>query len=495
MSDSQKPFDIYGSFADPSNFDTGAAKLTNVRVVARSPGEGRPAKLRLVGTPGLTLFAQPENTNLLTLQAGQATGFLDTLYAIYSSGNLYGSSPPGVPVGSLGTVDFGGAAIPIVRTAEMKSQLLICTNAQDFKGGSNGYGGKYYVGGIGIGAVFQDLPTSLNFSPSSVCVLDNIGVLGGSGNDFAFNQDFHMYCTAPGDGTTISASAFAAKEGRVDPLLDVVTTMRNFFAFGERSTELWYDAGSSADFPFQPFTNFLLDVGLANRRTLAHVHGKVMWLGTDNRIWLGYQQSANPISPAWLDLELQRLQNTGNIQQLTAFMYSQGGDEFYCLTREGVWSMEMALSTGIWNYVKSPGRPDSARRCAYEFRNGQTYIGLDTGHICLLDNTVATEPGGTLTREIISPWVGELVNRHVGDALTATSSLGPAAGQFQFSWSEDGFNTVRGLRNITFGQPGTSRAIARQLGSSRRRQFRLQYSGAAAPFEFDELFGEVTGGS
>src|SRR4051812_26564367 len=46
--------DLLGSFQDPKNLDQGASKLVNVRVVPREMKEGKPAKVRFIGAPGLT---------------------------------------------------------------------------------------------------------------------------------------------------------------------------------------------------------------------------------------------------------------------------------------------------------------------------------------------------------------------------------------------------------------------------------------------------------
>ena len=73
--------------------------------------------------------------------------------------------------------------------------------------------------------------------------------------------------------------------------------------------------------------------------------------------------------------------------------------------------------------------------------------------------------------------------------------MGPGAGAFQLDWSEDRGVTWRGVRQITFPQPGTRRAIGREFGTGRRRQFRLQYSGTQAPFTIDELFATTTAGT
>ena len=487
MSDKSAPFNMLGSFADPSSFDQGAAKLTNVRVMLRAPSEGRPAKLRLIGTPGLTPICKPTSAEVLVINNAQGH-----IWSGHADGKIFSHVETNAPV-LQGTVQLPSNDYPIIRMGEMKTQLAIAANYDSTGGGGKGTG---YVATLAGGVVNQDFqsPSNISFDPSAVCVLDNTAIWGGASNVYAVGQDFRMFSSAVGDAGNVSANAFAAKEGRSDPLLDVFFTVRNFYAFGADSLEPWYDSGSGADFPFVAYTNTLVDVGLANRRTLATVHGKLMWIGTDSRVWYGHQQSADPISPGWLDLELQRLANTGKLKELTAFMYAQGGDEFYVLSRPGYWTLEMALSTQIWNYVQSPGRLDSARRCAHD-NGGVTYVGTDDGTICKLDITSALDSGAQMTRTLISPWVGDETTRHVIDAITVTSSLGPTAGDFSLDWSEDGFVTSKGLRQITFGSPGVKRAIARQLGSSRRRQVHMQCTGATAPFEFDEIFGDVSGGT
>ena len=80
------------------------------------------------------------------------------------------------------------------------------------------------------------------------------------------------------------------------------------------------------------------------------------------------------------------------------------------------------------------------------------------------------------------------------NSLDVTSSMGPAAGTFDLDWSEDKAVTWRGDRQILMPQPGTRRAIGRNFGTGRRRQFRLRYSGTQAPFTIDEMFANITPG-
>jgi hypothetical protein len=215
-----------------------------------------------------------------------------------------------------------------------------------------------------------------------------------------------------------------------------------------------------------------------------------LWVGTDRRIWLGKGQSGQAISPGWIDLLLQQT----DLANLTAYMYSQGGDEFYVLTNEDVWSLELALSTMSWCYRQTFNRDDHAGRCAVEHDAGVTYVGLVTGEICTVDLTTANEPAGVMPRTTITTWLGDEESRNVINQVDMTSYMGPVAGTFLLDWSEDRLITFRGLRTITWPEPGTRRAVARALGTSRRRQIRLRYTGATAPFEIDEMFVSVSPG-
>jgi hypothetical protein len=320
-------------------------------------------------------------------------------------------------------------------------------------------------------------------------VLDGFTVWAGASNLYA-NQSDKMYSSEALAPAVIDANAFATAEARADLVYDVVTLGRMFWPFGSRTVEMWYNPGGQIDFKFVNFTNSLLEVGMAARRTLANLHGTVLWVGTDRRIWMGKGQTGQPVSPSWIDLLLQQI----DLQNLTAYMYAQGGDEFYVLTSENEWSVELALSTMTWIYRQSTDRLDHVGRCAVEHIGGDTHVGLVTGEICNVDLTTASEPAGQLQREIITMWVGTHEQRHVTDRIDITSYMGPDAGEFTLEWSEDRKNSWRGKRQITWPEPGTRRAIARALGTTRRRQFRLFYGGSKAPFEIDEFFVLVSEG-
>lgn len=467
--------DIIGSFADPLQQDQGAAKLLNCRMVQRKQEEQKPAQVRLVGSPGLTEVCKPTASPCIVLCHA-----LETIWSGHADGGIYHHVETAAPV-LAGTVTVD-PIMPIIRMAEDRTALVIATNGTG--GGGHGSG---YTATVAAGVVNANLQGTINFDPTTVCVLDNYTIWAGASNTYA-NQSDKMYSSSPLAPATVDANAFATAEARADPIMDIVTLSRTFWPFGTRSVEMWYDQGGSADFAFTAFTNSLIEVGLAARRTLASLHGMAIWVGTDRRVWRGHGQGGQPVSPGWVDLLLQQI----DLTQLTAYMYSQGGDEFYVLTFEGSWSVELAISTMTWIYRQTSGRPDYAGRCAVEHDGGLSFIGLDTGEVCKLDLTTASEPAGQIERSITTMWIGGQEARNIINQIDVTSYMGPEAGMFTLEWSDDRAVTWKGFRQITWPEPGTRRAIARALGASRRRQVRLSYQGAQAPFEIDEFFVQAS---
>jgi hypothetical protein len=486
------PLDLLGSFQDPKNFDQGAAKLVNVRVMPREMKEGKPSKVRFIGTPGLDTVCRPTTAPCIAINHA-----LETIWTGHADGSIWHSVETGVPV--LAGFVAVNAQQPIIRFAEDRTALCIATNKNAATPGGTGY-----TATLTTGVVNADFDASINFDPTTVAELSNITVWSGASNFYA-SQDAKMYSSQPLAPANVLPNSFATKEARGDRVLDVAISGLVMWPLGSRSLEQWYNPGGQTDFAFTAFPNSLYSVGIASRTSLAVLRDILMFVGTDRRVWLCTGQSGQPVSPTWIDALLQQL-TAAELATLTAYAYGQGGSDVYVLTLPAQWTLEFVGSTGVWAYRQSPGgRLDHAIRCATEHDGGVTYVGLDTGHVCTIDINSAAEPAGTIARTMITPWVGSQEARQTYNSLDVTSSMGPQAGSFQFDWSETtdvsvndvvvSPRTWRGVRQIVLPQPGVRRAIAREFGTGRRRQFRLQYSGAQAPFTIDELFLNVSPGT
>jgi hypothetical protein len=486
------PLDVLGSFKDPLNLDQGAGKLVNVRVVPREMKEGKVAKVRFIGAPGLTRVCKPTTSPCIAMCHAQRT-----VWTGHADGSVWSGVETGTPaLRGFVAVD---ATQPIIRFAEDRTALCIATNKNAVTPGGTGYTAMLSAGVVNAG-----LDASIDFDPSTVAELNNFTIWSAASNFYA-DQDAKMYSSQPLDPANVLPNSFATKEARADRVVDLAVSGLVMWPLGSRSLEQWYAPGGQTDFAFVAYPNSLYSVGLAARLSLAVLRDIIMFVATDRRIWLCKGQSGQPVSPAWVDLLLQQL-TAAQLSLLTGYAYGQGGSDFYVLTMPGLWTLELAGSTSVWSYRRSPGgRLDHAGRCATEDNGGITYVGLDTGDICYVNLSDSTEPTGTLSREIITPWVGSQETRQTFNSLDVTSSMGPQAGNFDLDWSDTNDVTVngvlvsartwRGARSIQMPTPGARRAIGREFGSGRRRQFRIQYSGTQAPFTIDELFANVTAGS
>lgn len=73
---------------------------------------------------------------------------------------------------------------------------------------------------------------------------------------------------------------FAAKNGYSDNLVSVLVTKREIWLIGERTSEVWFNAGA-ADFPFQIMPGPFVQHGCIAKSSVAQANGAAFWLSQD----------------------------------------------------------------------------------------------------------------------------------------------------------------------------------------------------------------------
>jgi hypothetical protein len=502
------PLNLLGTYADPENLDEGAGKLVNVRVVPREQAkEGKPAPVRFVGAPGLPQVCKPTSAPCIAICHA-----LNTIWSGHADGSIYYGVNTAAPT-------FAGTVLvnpfqPVIRFAEDRTALAIASNANAINPLQFGTG---YTATQGAGVVNAGFDASINFDPSAVAELDNQTLWSAASNFYA-NQDAKVYRSQPLQPANVQPNSFGTKEARADRVVDLAISGRVLWPLGSRSLEQWYNSGANTDMPFVPYPNSLISVGIAARLSLAVLRDLIVFVATDRRIWLCAGQSGKPISPAWVDLLLQQL-TAANSRRLPPTRTGRAAAISTCSRCRRVVAGAVRRLPGCGRIASHQAdgwtTPGAARRSTTAALRTS---GSTPARFARSTSTAHSEPAGTLSRTMITPWVGgapaknmltsgtgQEETRSVVDAIDVTSSMGPQAGTFELDWSETNDVTVngvlvasrvwRGLREIVLPQPGTRRAIGRNFGSSRRRQFRLRYGGTQAPFTIDELFAQVTGGS
>lgn len=84
------------------------------------------------------------------------------------------------------------------------------------------------------------------------------------------------------DGTTWDPTQFAQRSTAPDSWQSLFVADKYLWLPGEKTTDVWFDAGSFP-FPFEPHPSGLLKVGIAAPFSLADVEGGLMWLGQSEK--------------------------------------------------------------------------------------------------------------------------------------------------------------------------------------------------------------------
>lgn len=90
--------------------------------------------------------------------------------------------------------------------------------------------------------------------------------------------------------TAFNASYFALKDAASDQLMGVIENKEELWLPGERTTEIWYDAGGQY-FPFQRLVGTMLQVGCKATHSIA----RISFQGQDGLIWFGRSERGENI--------------------------------------------------------------------------------------------------------------------------------------------------------------------------------------------------------
>lgn len=88
------------------------------------------------------------------------------------------------------------------------------------------------------------------------------------------------FISAQGDGTQYDPLDFATAQADPDLVLALVNYHEQLLILGEKTIEVWYDAGA-ANFPFQRFDGAFIQRGLAAPLAWVKEDNSVLWLGED----------------------------------------------------------------------------------------------------------------------------------------------------------------------------------------------------------------------
>lgn len=194
---------------------------------------------------------------------------------------------------------------------------------------------------------------------------------------------------------------FAAKNGYSDNLVAVIVTRREIWLIGERTAEIWFNAGS-ANFPFQIMPGPFVQHGCSAKYSVAQVDGAVFWLSQDqagdNILARGEGYTAKAITTQALVAEWSKYPTTSDAQ---GFCFQQNGHSFYQInfpSADKSWRWDE--TTQQWHepvWIDTNGIEHRHRASCAAYAYGTNVCGdWENGNLYALDPATYTDNGATM---------------------------------------------------------------------------------------------------
>lgn len=350
-------------------------------------------------------------------------------------------------------------------------------------------------------AVFTTITTAngLLGNPNSITFMDQYFVVSLT-NTSGIYGDQAFQISAINDGLTWSAIQYNLAASDPDVLVAVGVAHRLLYLFGDYTTEIWYDAGTSP-FPFQ-FTASVIEYGIVSAKAFTALHDTIAWCAKSRFgeikaiVSTGYDSV--PISTPALE---QRWATYQRVTDVEVFASGYGGRDFlyfnFPSAPNGGETFVFDLKTKMWHERQSYGVGMFRANCHTNFGGFDLFGDSQIGTIMQMDNTVYTEMNNPIVRIRRAPHVqGEHAGQRpmifyssfqadfepgVGTGAQTDSGDGSLAGvdpKARLRWSDNGGFTWSNYYTKSLGPLGNykTRTIWRRLGGARDRVFELSIS-------------------
>ena len=460
------------------------------------PGGVTGGLLTLYPTPGLSSLAQPSTPGAARGLYWASTDVLfyciyATLYSVSSAWALTAIgtiAPANTPV----SMSDNGITMVLVDGSGAGYQVVLATMAFSAINGAPTPAGN--------------APTVASTAVYAFYGADRVAVMDGY---LLFNRPGTPYFYTTYNGEVVfDATYIAGKNGAPDNLVAVVVLQRLMWLIGERTTEIWFDAGSQAFtvggnplFPFAIMSGPFLQHGCSAKYSIAQMGESIFWLSQDQtggnivlrtQGYLAQRISTHAIETAW--------SGYATTADAVGFCFTMAGHSFYQInfpTADASWRYDTATTEwhqAVWTDPNGAWHRHRAGCVAYAY--GKVVAGdWQTGQLYLVDPTNFTDTGTPILRRRDFPHiVGDgdrvmyqslILDMSVGNSVGTTDPpgdfpalTGDTSPQVLLSWSDDRgrtwSNPIQGSIGAT-GEYLTSMQFQR-LGMARDRVFSVEWS-------------------
>lgn len=307
-----------------------------------------------------------------------------------------------------------------------------------------------------------------------------------------------FYTTGPIPYTlTFPGSFFALKDSSTDNLIALYEINRELWLLGERTSEVWYNAGN-ANFAFSRIPGVGPQIGCAAKYSVARVDSNLIWFCRneqgENTVCMTNQYGWDSVSNHAVEHAFASYPQTSDA---IGYVYQEEGHAFYMLTfptADTTWTFDIAQK--MWHqrlsYNPTTGQYHRHQSNCYCNLQDLRLVGdYQTGQIHLMSRAYYTDAGNPIRRQRRTPhvWSREDRRRVFQSAIQIefTPGVGLQTGQgvnpqAMLRWSNDGGFSWSNEHWATIGKAGAtlSRARWNRLGRARDRVYELNFSDPVA---------------
>lgn len=294
-----------------------------------------------------------------------------------------------------------------------------------------------------------------------------------------------------------AGSFYALKDSSTDNLVTLFENNRELWLIGERTSEVWYNAGNQ-NFPFVRIPSIGPQIGCAATHSITRLGPELVWLARNEQ---GQNIVVKQVNYEWQRISTHAVDHAlasyDVVNDAIGYAYEEDGHWFYVLTfptadvtwvydgKSGLWHKRLSYDTaaGMYHRHRSNAYCQVADvRLVGDYQNGNIYQ---------MSRNFYSDNGDPIRCQRRAPHVWKKQNRkrifHGWLQVEFTPGVGLQTGQgnspqAMLRFSNDGGFTWSNEHWTSIGAAGETknRAIWRRLGHARDRVYELNYSDPTA---------------
>jgi hypothetical protein len=321
-----------------------------------------------------------------------------------------------------------------------------------------------------------------------------------------------FYTSGPTPYTlTFPGSFFSLKDSSTDNLVTLFENNRELWLIGERTCEVWYNAGGQ-NFAFQRIPGIGPQIGCAAKHSISRAGADLIWLAKneqgENMVVVTQQYGWERVSNHAVE---HALASYPLVSDAVGFCYQEEGHLFYMLTlptADVTWCLDLTATRKygepVWHQRASFSGVYHRHRsnCYVDFQDLRLVGDYQTGQVHQMSRQFYTDAGNVLRAQRRGPHVWSREDRkrlfHSRLQIDFTPGVGAQVGQgttpqAMLRFSDDGGRSWSNEHWTSIGKAGHTqhRAVWNRLGTSFDRVYEVTFTD---PVQRDivgaTLFGE-----